>query len=301
SNWDVSYHGFAYNDLRPATPEWVNLVKYRDSNPDGEHYLEAEGGEIMLQEKGDYSFLFYNGDTEYIELSDVTSLNDARASATPRSRASLASVMERHPGARSASSPDMLYSACLENIQGIDFHEVKHLPVKMRPLVYTYVVRFDFEYGADHIALARGALGGMAESVYLRDGHTSDESVIVLFECEVTENGCEAHVRSFGVPGITDEYYGNTQAKTADRPYTLNLEVLLTNGTTLQFNYDIAEQIKKQPKGGVLKVSGIRIEDEQNKHEMGSGDFDVDLSDWGLVDIDFPLPDYNDTDNSSEK
>ncbi len=300
SSWDASYHGFSYNELRPATPEWVNLVKYRESNPDGEHYLAADGGDVVLQEKGNYSFLLYNGDTEYIVLSDVASLPDVRASATPRSRASITSVMERHPGARSANPPDVLYSAFIEDVPPIDVHEVRNLPVKMQPLVYTYVVRFDFEYGAHHIALARGALGGMAESVYLRDGHTSDESVIVLFDCEVTANGCEAHVKSFGVPGFPDEYYGNTKGKAPDRPYTLNLEVMLTNSTTLQFDYDIADQIRKQPRGGVITVSGIRIEDDQNKREMGDGDFDVDLSGWGQVDVDFPLPDFDDTDESSD-
>ena len=299
SSWDAGYHGFGYDDLRPETPEWVNLVNFRNNDSYGEHYFESDGGDVILTEKGDYSFLLYNGDTEYIVLSDVASLPDARASATPRSRATLTTLMKLHPDTRSANPPDVLYSAYIESVPPIDIHEVKQLPVKMQPLVYTYVVHYDFEYGVHHIALARGALGGMAESVYLRDGHTSDDPVIVLFDCDVTATGCVAHVRSFGVPGFPDEFFGRSADIKSDRPYTLNLEVLLTNGTTLEFNYDVADQIKKQPRGGVITVSGIRIEDEQNKREMGSGDFDVGLSGWGQVDVDFPLPDYDDTDDES--
>lgn len=288
-NWDAGIHGFAYDDLRPSTPEWVNLVKFRNNASDGEHYLSSKGDDVILNPNEDYSFLLYNGDTEYIVLSDVASLPDARASSTPRSRASIASVMERHPDAKSANPPDILYSAFIENVPSIGAHEVKHLPVKMQPLVYTYVVRYEFDEGIEHVALARGALGGMAESVYLRDGRTSERTAIILYDCDIKNYGCEAHVRSFGVPGLSDEYYYGRVADEADeRPYTLNLEVMLTNGTTLEFNFDVADQLRKQPRGGVITVSGICIDAEQNKTPI-SGGFDVDLSGWGQVDVDLPL------------
>lgn len=287
-NWDAGIHGFTYDDLRPATPEWVNLIKFRNNDSDGEHYLSPGGDDIVLSTNEEYSFLLYNGDTEYIVLSDVASLPDARASATPRSRASIASVMERHPDAKSANAPDILYSAFVETVPSIGAHEVQHLPIKMQPLVYTYVVRYEFEEGVQHIALARGALGGMAESVYLRDGRTSDETTIILYDCDIKDYGCEAMVRSFGIPGFPDEYYGRGANDAVERPYTLNLEVMLTNGSTLEFNFDVADQLKKQPRGGVITVSGIRIEAEQNKTPI-SGGFDVDLSGWGEVDVDLPL------------
>lgn len=293
ANWDASYHGFDYDFLRPATPEWVNLIKYRDEAHDGEHYLSPDGGEIMLQEESGHSFLLYNGDTEYIVLSDIASLPDARASATPRSRASISYVMERHPDSRSSNPPDVLYSAFIKDVPTIGVHQTLPLPVKMQPLVYTYVIRYEFEHGIEHVNLARGALGGMAESVYLRDGRTSDESSIILYDCDIKGYGCEARIRSFGVPGFPDEYYGRAAADVPERPYTLNLEIMLTNGSVLEFNYDVAEQLRKQPRGGVITVSGIRIEDEQNQTPIDSG-FDVDLSGWGQVDVDLPLPPYND-------
>lgn len=288
AEWDAGYYGFAYDNLRPATPDWINLVKYRDNAPDGELYFQSDGGSVILKEKGDYSFLFYSGGTEYIVLSDMASLPDARASATPRSRASLSYIKEQHPGTSSANPPDVIYSAFMEHVPAIAVHETRQLPIKMQPLVYTYLVRYEFEYGLEHVYLARGALAGMAESVYMRDGRTSDESTVVLYDCEIKGYGCEARVRSFGVPGFPDKYYGRS-ARDAARPYTLNLEVMLTNGKTLEFNFDVADQLKNQPRGGVIKVSGIRIEDEENNTPMTPGGFDVDLSGWGEVDVDFPL------------
>lgn len=288
TGWDSGYHGFDYDYLRPGFPEWINVVRYTDNNPDGEHYFSPEGGNVVFQEKGNHSFLIYNGDTEYIVLSDIASLPDARASATPRSRSSISYIMERHPGTRSTNPPDILYSSFIENVPDIPVHHTLPLPVKMQPLVYTYVVRYEFEYGINYVSLARGALAGMAESVYLRDGRTSDEATIILYDCDIKDYGCETLVRSFGVPGFPDEHYGRSGDDSADRPYTLNLEVLLTNGTTMEFNFDVADQIRKQPRGGVITVSGIRIEDEDNKTEA-SGGFDVDLSGWGEVDVEFPL------------
>ena len=73
----------------------------------------------------------------------------------------------------------------------------------------------------------------------------------------------------------------------ADRPYTLNLEVRLKNGKTFEFNYDIADQIAKQPRGGIIRISGIRIEDDQNLSDSG---FDVTVDDWGEHE-DIELPD----------
>lgn len=291
-NWDAEHHGHQYKDLRPRSAEWVNLVEFTEGSTSNEHFLNPEGGEIILGSNRDHSFLLYNGDTEYIVLSDMASLPEARASATSRSRASLAYVMERHPGVRSTNPPDMLYSAYIEQVPHIDLHEVRSVPVKMQPLVFTYLIRYEFESGLENVAYARGAIGGMAESVYLRDGRTSDETAVILYDCDVKSYGCEAVVKSFGVPGFPDEYYGRTgdQNNSEDRTYTLNLEVLLRNGKIVEFNYDIADQLKKQPKGGVITVSGLRIEEEEAKPDPIESGFDVDLSGWGTgIEVDLPI------------
>ncbi len=290
SDWKADFYGFDYDMLRPGVPEWVKLVKYVDNHPDGEHYLSPLSAEVVVMPGGDHSFLFYNGDTEYIVLSDIASMSEARASASPRSRSSISYILEKHPNTRTSNPPDALFSAFVKSVPEIGYHQTLPMNIKMQPLVYTYVVRYEFEYGLQHVLQARGALAGMAESVYLRDGRTSDESVIVLYDCEVKNFGCEAWVRSFGVPGFPDEYYGRAYEDTPDRPYTLNLELLLTNGTTLEFNFDVADQLRHQPRGGVITVKGIRVEDHQNEptHSPSSG-FDVDLSGWGEVDVDLPI------------
>ncbi|MDE6396775.1 MAG: DUF5119 domain-containing protein [Muribaculaceae bacterium] len=288
STWDSSLHGFEYDHLRPEQPEWVNIIRFSEAGPQYETYLSVDGGDVMVDEGDGQSFLLYNGDTQYIILSDMVSAPNARASATGRSRSSLSYVSQVHPNARTTNPPDVIYSAYIENVPAVEVHEKRPIRVKMQPLVYTYVLRYEFEHGIEHVALARGALGGMAESVYLRDGVTSDNSSIILYDCDIKDYGCEAHVRSFGVPGFPDEYFGQQITPVGEkRPYTLNLEVRLKNGTYVEFNYDITEQIEKQPRGGVITISGVRIEDYQNQIESG---FVVNVDDWGdREDIELPV------------
>lgn len=286
-NWNTTFIGFDYNEFRPALPEWVNIVRFSTDGYRYEHYVGNQGDRIIMDEGDSQSLLLYNGDTEYIILSDIATPPEARASATGRSRSSLSYITEKHPSARTTSPPDALYAAFIPDISDVQKHEIRPISVKMQPLVYTYIIRYEFDYGNEHIALARGALGGMAESVYLLDGRTSGESAIILFDCELTDYGCIARVGSFGVPDFPDKYFGRADSETAPQPYTLNLEVRLNNGKYVEFNTDISNQIANQPRGGVIHVSGLRIDDGDSFSDAG---FNVDVDGWGdRVDIDLPV------------
>lgn len=290
ANWDASIYGLDYDALRPSTPEWVNLVLFAEDGSHNENYMNNKGEEITVEADMDHSLLLYNGDTEYIILSDIAFPPNARASATERSRASLTYFSEVYPHSRTTNPPDILYSAYTPQVEAIGNHENRSISVRMQPLVYTYIIRYEFEYGNEHIALARGALGGMAESVYLLDGHTSEETAIILYDCDIKDYGCEARVMSFGTPGFPDEYYGKADERISNTPFTLNLEVRLKNGNYVEFNTDVRDQIISQPRGGVIKVSGLRIEDKDSSSEAG---FNITVDDWGeREDIELPvLPD----------
>lgn len=278
-SWDAAlYDGTKYDDLRPDRPEWVSMIKYSEDENADERFLNQNGGEVIVDGNARQSYLFYNGDTEYIIISDIASVADARATSTSRSRSSISYITERHPNVRSMNPPDVLYSAFIEEAPQVNFHELYPLPVKMQPLVYTYVIRYEFDHGQEHVSQARGALGGMAESVYLRNGVTSEESAIILYDCQVTSYGCEARVRTFGVPGFPDIYYGRSPDETAPRTYSLNLEVLMINGKTKEFNFDISDQIANQPRGGVIVVKDMKIDDDEVLQDSG---FDAEVDGWG--------------------
>ena len=280
SSWDPDQHGYDYNELRPEVPEWVKMVRYFDNGRITERFFTPEGEKFEVDRNEESSMLFYNGDTEYIILSDVASLHDVRATATTRSRsgAALQEMQEMYQSSRTTNPPDVIYSAFLDHFPEVLLHEVKYLPVKMQPLVYTYIISYEFEHGFEHVVLARGALGGMAEGVYLRTGTTTDETSIILFDCDIDSGVCRSRVRTFGIPSFPDSYFGRS-ATDSPGPFSLNLEVKLKNGKNVDFNFDITDQIKNQPRGGIIRVEGIRIEDNVASEPTSSG-FDVDVSDW---------------------
>ncbi|MDE6310615.1 MAG: DUF5119 domain-containing protein [Muribaculaceae bacterium] len=291
AGWDPVLYRYEYDELRPPVPDWVKIVMYFEDGRITEGFASPEGKKFEVSADEKCSILFYNGDTEYIILEDVASLNDARATATTRSRggSALQEMREMYNSSRTTNSPDVIFSAYAEEVEGVKNHEVRSLAMKMQPLVFTYLISFEFECGIEYVYDARGALGGMAEGVYLRTGVTTDQPSIILFDCEIHPDACVSQVRSFGIPAFPDSYFGRTQHD-SDNRFTLNLEVRLKNGKTKEFNFDVTDQIKNQPRGGVIRVDGIKIEGEVNPPPSEAG-FVVGVDDWGddVIEVNLPL------------
>ncbi|MCM1521851.1 MAG: DUF5119 domain-containing protein [Muribaculaceae bacterium] len=285
--WGTHDFGMTYNSLRPTRPTGIRSQVYTDGHDNDNSNIPADGG-IVDMTPGEHQILFYNNDTEYIVINDITSLASAKATTRSRSRSTYIgnSYVEGDAKENTVNPPDFLFGHYIPEYTAQKSHVPPIVDITMRPLVYRYLVRYRFKYGLGYVALGRGAMAGMAGSVYLNDGHTGDDAVTVLYDCYLTEGGVEAIVNTFGVPD-----YPNPEYSRASRKYGLNLEVRLTNGRILNFDFDISRQIEAQPRGGVIEVDGIEISDELGKDQSGS--FDVDLEGWGEyedVTIDFGNP-----------
>lgn len=279
--WDEQLMGRPYDDLRPEAADGIRALVYRDGELIAEHNLPAAGGRLPLNE-GTFDLLFHNNDTEYVLIDNSTTAAATRATTRTVTRGGF---MELHEGERTVNQPDMLYGHYLEDYATERTLEPVSLPVLMHPLVYTYLIRYEFESGLEYVALARGALAGMAESVYLSDGHTGDEAATVMFDCGLTSWGTEALVKSFGVPNYPGDHY--TRADGTAATFAVSLDVRLHNGKIITYDFDVTDQVEKQPRGGVITVSGIVVNKEDG--EEGSGGFDVDVDGWGEYQ-DIPLP-----------
>ena len=279
-SWDEASMGVAYDSLRPEAATGIRAVVYRGGGGLSEYNLGPSGGMLPLSE-GLNSLLFYNNDTEYIVFDNVEESATATATTRSRSRSNFSGLRE---GERTVNAPDMLYGRYVADHRAERTADTVRLGVEMRPLVFTYLVRYEFSHGLQYVALARGALAGMAESVYLNDGHTGGATATVLYDgCELTDWGVLAEVRSFGAPNYPNADYSRAPAGT----YMLNLEVRLKNGNMLTYDFDVTEQVAAQPRGGVIVVSGVEVDDETGTE--GGGAFDVDVEGWGDY-VDIPLP-----------
>lgn len=284
NGWDRTYFVMEYSSLLPGVPKGLRTVVY---NEDGSNDISnmSPHGDVLYMRPGRHSMLFYNNDTEYIIFDGLDRFATAKATTRTRSRSSYMGNPFRQEGAKSehtVNPPDVLYGHYIADYDAEKSYEPKPLPVTLHPLVFTYLVRYEFSKGLQHVTAARGALSGMAASVYLNSGTTSNETATILYDCTVEGYGSQAVVRSFGIPGFPNEHYSRSE-----NSYGLNLEVMLTNGKTLSFDFDVTDQVARQPHGGVIIVKGIEITDEDAAQASGSG-FDVDVTDWG-EDIDVPL------------
>lgn len=254
---------------QPAEVEGVAAVCYDGQSAySRETHLPGNGGRMTTGDDT-RAILFYNDDTEYILFNGMGVLTEASATSTDCTRSGFAAL---HDGERTVNPPDMLYACCVADYEPERVEGYKLLTVTMQPLVYTYIVRYDIESGAQYVAEAHGALAGMAGSVFLADGHTSDQSVTLVYDCALTDEGAGAHVNAFGIPSYPD---GDPT-----RRYDLALELLLRNGRVLNFTFDVTDQVRSQPRGGVITVGGVSVSDEQGAGGGGGG-FQPSVEGWG--------------------
>lgn len=293
-DWEESYgdwdwknawpeHYLPYDGFRPLKPTGLRVVNTGVDGKNDIHNLPAEGGIITLYD-GANDLLFYNNDTEYILFSRQDNGATTRATTRSRTRSTYFGSKYANEGEETVNAPDMLYGNYIEDYIPEKLVKPADVEVTLHPLVFTYKIRYEFESGLEYVSLVRGALSGMARSVLMNSGYTSQESATILYDCEKTDFGARAIVRSFGVPDFPNDHYGTR----ATNKHALNLEVMLRNGNMLSFDFDITEQMKSQPHGGVIVVKGIVIKEEDGM--AGTGGFDVDVKDWGeYEDIEIPL------------
>ncbi len=281
--WQETF-GMKYDTLRPALPSGLRVQVYNEDGTNDMINMVPEG-EIVYMRPGEHSLLFYNNDTEYIVFDAMQSFASAKATTRTRTRASyIGNAYIDSKAENTVNPPDMLYGSYMESYYVERVTDKDVIPVTMYPLVFTYLVRYEFSHGLEYVSLARGALAGMAQAVWLNSGRTSEEAATVLYDCTVEDYGIQALVRSFGIPDFPNPHYGTR----AERKYGLNLEVRLKNGKLLNFDFDVTDQVAAQPQGGVIVVSDIEISDEQGA--SGGSGFDVNIDDWGdYEDIELPL------------
>ncbi|WP_308230303.1 DUF5119 domain-containing protein [uncultured Prevotella sp.] len=284
--WLETY-GMQYDDLRPLIPAGLRMHDFPKEGQSDMINMAAMGETVGLR-PGEHQLLFYNNDTEYIVFDEMYSYASAKATTRTRTRSTyLGNPFNSQTGAKenTVNMPDMLYGNYNKSYTSVRTSEPPLMEVTMHPLVFKYLVRYEFSKGLEYVKLTRGALSGMAASVYLNSGYTSKETATLLYDCTMESWGAQAIITSFGVPDYPNGFYSTTRAPHSN---ALNLEVRLKNGIIKTFNFDVTEQINNQPQGGVIVVSGIEISDEDGK--QGSSGFDVGVDGWGeFEDVVIPL------------
>ena len=282
--WDPDF-GFSYDMLRPTVPSGIRVLALdKTTGVQTTSNILATGG-IAYFTGTDNSILLYNNDSEYLVFNDIGNQTAATATTRTRTRSTyMGNQYSSEEVENTVAPPDMLYARYLSDYQVERKFIPDTLSITMMPLVYTYLIRYEVTHGMEYIGLARGALSGMAGSVFLHNGSTTEQVVTLVYDCNVVDDwGIQTVLCSFGVPNYPNDAYSRGEQR-----YALNLEVRLNNGTMLNYDFDVTNQVERQPHGGVIEVTGIEIPDSIGM-QGGSG-FDVEIEGWGeYVDVDLPL------------
>ena len=271
----------SYDELRPEKPDGLRVVNTNEAGNSNTHNIGPDGGVVVLYE-GLNSILIYNNDTEYILFSRS---GDATTRATTRThtRVGFTPSTLAHEGESTLSSPDMLFANYVEEYLPEKVIDPNPFEITLQPLVFKYKIRFEFSDGFEFVSRAEGSLSGMAASVDLNTGETSEESATILFDnadvvytSDAKDEGyIRAVVMSWGTPGFPHPNYPTR----IDAKHALTLDVRLRNNKVKTFEFDVTDQLLKQPHGGVIVVSGLEVTKDEG-HE-GSGGFEPEVDEWG--------------------
>ena len=146
TQWDSEQFLHEYEEFTPEQATGIAAFVYHEDGTNTENHLPAEGGELPMSE-GEKSLLFYNDDTRYILFGDMSSSATATATTRTRTRSTFA---ELHAGERTVNAPDVLFGEWIEEHHAEVTAEPVPLSINMQPLVYTYLVRYEFESGLEH-------------------------------------------------------------------------------------------------------------------------------------------------------
>ena len=154
-NWPQE-HGMEYDELRPEAATGIASFVYHQDGSRSERHHPAHGGELPMT-AGEKSLLLHNDDTRYIVFDGLENSAQAMASTRTRTRSTYS---ELHVDEKTVNAPDMLYGAWIDSYTAVPTQDPTPLAVTMRPLTYTYLIRYEFAQGLEHVTLARGRSRG---------------------------------------------------------------------------------------------------------------------------------------------
>ena len=278
-DWDSS--DTTYGTLGYSTPEIIKGTIYNLDANTGKRYnsffklFGLKDNSATLPAGGKYDMLLYNTDTENIifQASDDFEKYTASTTITPFGFDSMG-VAYKH-----LDEPDELLGAL---VTGVDLSKPStdsmEIDVELNPYSIIYLIQVVILNNDDDQEMqAIGASGititGLSQGVDLFTRKTFDKTILIttedikplqnhanvrLEDGTVVENAdiLAARMLTWGLPGINPmepTKYGS-KAAVVNQNF-IGIEVTLRNGIPYTVSYEITEQLRNKPAGGVLTVS----------------------------------------------
>ena len=215
-------------------------------------------------------------------------------------------------------APELLFSAYKtgieinKNLDGFVYDAERDVWVRtdtvmIRPVTYIYLTQVILKNNNGRIVGIDGNadLSGMARSTNLNTGVAGNDAVTVFFNANLKKD-CDmdgklvdiigGRVVTFGIPGtradaeIKRSANGRKRAdevKDKHRHY-MDFTMLFNNGLDSTFVFDVTDQVREQPKGGVLSIE-LDVDNVPIPSRSGGSGFDAvvkDTEDGGTYEFD---------------
>jgi hypothetical protein len=256
----------ASEQLGPEIPEEVKVYVHEDGKLISKSTISGAGGTInasvtnvnnssifICNESAD-GFLFENQDDLDNTMVTTAQVNEQATSTK--------GFVDDEEETDLREEPAVLFRSYVDDVQTYTPNdEQTTIKVTMVPIVYTYIIAFGLEDGTANVASAKGAISGLARAAYVKSGETTSDKATFYFDCEVTENGINGKVNSFGIPeyvpdsGVLDEH---DHIITNGREYGINLTLTMKDGSVKVYDFDVTDQVTVQPNGGMITITNIK-------------------------------------------
>lgn len=282
-NWD---------GVTDKLPEGMRVIFYPqdDEGVKVDHYLSANGGEVIKVPPGQYAVVVYNYDTETVKLRDENSYDKVEAYPIPYVESGVETGMVR--------APETFYAAKIDELTIDKSDEV--LVVELRPELTVYTYTFEVKAaGLKNVSAITGSVSGMdiCHALGCRDCSTCSSSPI-FFQADIGNGVIRGSFTAFGP-------LAHSAATRNGIGVILTLELLKIDGQVQKVEVDITQVItppppeeggggNEPPKGGIeieipIPDGGIIVDDVKPIPPSGGGGIGGDVGDWGEGD-DSELP-----------
>lgn len=265
-----------------ASPETMRLYLFpeNEGKPLSFEFTDYRGGYINVP-AGRYKGICLNSDTESVLYRNIESFDEFEAYAPDgvlSVGAFLAPPSREASQERIAKSPDMLYSAFLEDVV-IGFSEedptiifYPDLSVCRYRVVITNVSNLKY-VSADGLS---GALSGMSGGLMLGQQKVTPAAVTVPFK--VGSNGISILAADF----LTFGQIGSNGPK-----HMLTIYVIMSDGNKYSYTYDVTRLVDEapNPRDVYIQLDGLSLPEPITN----GGGFHPSVDDWQNIHVDVPM------------
>ena len=292
SKWQVDWDTSTKGELGYTKPETYHYSYYSAETGElvGQRDAASESSRLDLG-FGKYKLFTYTKDYENLRIATSDDYHTVTATAIPDNYSELPDSLAKKltvyemPDEIFSMYGDITISGNLDDYVYVPEEDIYLLKIQaqLEPRVFIYLVQVELVNNKGRIkSSSTFTVSGLAKSVNLMTGEPGSESVAHQFSSVFQEKGGEEEAKTRAESSTGDALIGGRfttfgRPSGSNEPNMCYLVVRFSNGARACIPFDITDQIKELPKGGVIN---LQIDVDKVKVDTGGGGWSIDVGGW---------------------